>query len=371
MKHHTRLFINLRAYNQNIRYLKRNVSHPCKICAVVKADAYGHGLAQLAPIALHAGADTLGIVDNWEAQAVRDLGLTCPILRLRPAILDEVHEALQWEVEEIVGNVDSAQQLSCLAQKTGREIPVHFKIDTGIGRMGFALDSIDDIKKASALPGLKIIGVMTHFPCADAEDLNITRKQSEQFHQFKSVVKVHLPADCIYHSANSAAALRFNQCHDDMVRLGIASYGLQPCADVQLDSAIEPVMSWKTRIVQIRNMPRGATIGYGMTYQLKHNTRIATLPVGYADGYLRAFSNQAEVIIRAERCPVVGRVSMNMTTVDVTHLPSVQVGDEVVLLGKQGDQVITAEQLARWASTINYEIACLIGKIAPREYISQ
>ncbi len=369
MEHHTRVCIDLRAYENNIRQYISTLAASSKLCAVVKADAYGHGLKKIAPRALAAGASSLAIVDNWEAHALREVGLDCRIVRLRPALRDEILEALPWRVEEICGSFEHAQMVSSLPQ-SHHPIPVHIELDIGMGRMGFSLPSQhDELLKVCQMPKLEIRGIMAHFPCADEEDQQITNEHLQQFLNHVHELSEILPSDIVIHIANSAAFLRIPTSHYKMVRLGIATYGLFPSCHVPLSKYIQPVMKWVTRVVLLRDMPKGASIGYGMTHRLPKDSLIATLPLGYADGYLRDFSNNAEVLIRGKRCPVVGRVSMDMITVDVSHLPEVQCGDEAVLLGHQGKSIITAEELAHRANTINYEIACLIGKCNPiKEY---
>ncbi len=361
MKHHTRLYINLRAYENNLIHFSRCLPSSCRLCAVVKADAYGHGLEHIATMAIEAGASVLGIADNWEAHTLRGFNIQHPILRLRPVTIDEAEEAQAWDVEEIVGTLESARELSQLGEKKGRAIPVHIKIDTGIGRMGFPCPSQSDrMITLTHLPGIAIKGAMTHFPCADKNDLTQTQTQLDHFQQITAELLPYLPQNTVWHVANSAACLRLPQSHLGMVRVGIASYGLHP-SEHSYDE-IQPVMSWHTQVVQVRDLPSNTTVGYGMTYRLKKAARIATLPIGYADGFLRALSNKADVLIHGKRCPVVGRISMNMTTVDVTHIPDITPGDDVVLLGRQDNEWITAEELAQKAGTINYEIACLAGR---------
>lgn len=204
---------------------------------------------------------------------------------------------------------------------------------------------------------------MTHFPCADEPELTVTREQRRRFLVECEQIREALPGGVIYHIANSAAILRAPEAHLNMVRLGIVSYGLPPSPHVSLEEGIAPVMSVVTRIVQVRDVPQGATIGYGVTHRVAQDSRIATLPIGYANGYLRDFSNKAQVVIHGQRRPVVGRVSMDMVTVDVGNLDGVQAGDEAVLLGSQGNETITADELANYAGTINYEIACLFGNV--------
>ncbi|MGC9326041.1 MAG: alanine racemase [Candidatus Hinthialibacter sp.] len=368
MHHHTRVCINLRAYAKNLQKVASLLSPACRLCVVLKADAYGHGLDLLAPAAYAAGVDAIAIADNAEAEIVRKLGIPCTLIRLRPSFPEEVEESLQWGVEEIAGSLDQAIYLSELGEKKRSPIPVHLALDVGIGRMGFSYSSQkDQIERVCRLPGLRIAGVMTHFPCADEEKLSISKEQWIRFNQDVESIKPMLPKDVVVHIANSAAILRMPESHHHMVRLGIVSYGLSPSPAVSMAPDIQPVMSVATKITQIRDVAKGSTIGYGMTYRLDRDSRIAVLPIGYANGYLRAFSNKSDVLIRQTRCPVVGRISMNMTTVDIGRLSEVQPGDEAVLLGVQGTQYISADELARCAGTINYEITCILGNLN-REY---
>ncbi|MFB3787970.1 MAG: alanine racemase [bacterium] len=355
--------IDRRAYEHNLKTLAAGLTPGCRICAVLKADAYGHGLDLLAPAAVAAGADVIGITDNWEAELVRRLNLQVSLLRLRPSTAEEAAEAREWRVEEVIGSLEQAKALSRAARDGHHNFPVHLKLDVGIGRMGFSLPAQwNELQEACRLEGIQVRGVMTHFPCADEAELGETRAELERFQRDARRIQASLPDPLIRHAANSAASLRLPDSHQEMARLGIVTYGLAPSPEVPLSEALRPVMRWISHVAQVRVVPAGSTIGYGMTVRLDRDRRIATLPAGYADGYQRAFSNRAEVVIRGVRCPVVGRVSMDLTTVDVTHVPEVQPGDEVVLIGRQGREQITADDLARWAGTINYEIACLVGK---------
>ncbi|MBD3267899.1 alanine racemase [bacterium] len=367
MQHHTRVFVDLRAYETNLKILSSTLSPPTRFCAVVKADAYGHGLERVAPIAAKAEVDYLAITENWEAECVRDLGISTPLLRLRPATNDEIITAFEWGVEEIVGSLEGAQRLSAIAVDRRMTLRVHVALDVGISRMSFPVkNQWEAMHTAMRLPGLAVAGIMTHFPSADEKNCQETRSQQRNF--LAAVQKMQPPTAVILHAANSAGGLRLADTHLDMVRFGIISYGLAPSEFVPLPNGMQPVMSWNTRVVEIREVPKGSTIGYGMTKRLTRDSRVATLPIGYADAYLRAFSNKADVLIRGKRCPVVGRVSMNMVTVDVTDHPSAMIGDEVVLMGTQGEEQIAAEELAGFADTINYEITCLLGRCNAKGY---
>lgn len=357
---HSSLTINTQAYQKNLIWLKQHLLKSVQLCAVVKADAYGHGLNALAPTAVQAGVDYLGITENHEAQAIRDARITVPIIRLRPALPDEAAEAIPFCVEEAIGSLQSAECLSKAAMNQNAVIPVHLKLDVGISRMGFHLpEQYEDIRRCISLPNVQIKGVMTHFPSAD-EDETITAQQAMRFYELLDSLPISKER-LLIHTSNSAAALRLPQNQNQFVRVGIASYGLQPSSTFSLPDGLQPVMTWKTHIVQVRDVPASSTIGYGMTFMAQRDSRIATLPVGYANGYLRALSNNADVLIQGRRCPVVGKVSMNMITVDVTDLLDVKIGDEAVLFGTQGKETITLDELAERARTISYELACLIG----------
>ncbi len=362
MFHHTRIFINLRAYRQNLQTILSRLDPGISICSVLKADAYGHGLHLLAPEAIAAGARQIAIVDNWEVETIRQLGITCPLIRLRPSIPDEVIETLPWNVDETIGSFDQAIVLSQLGERCSHPIPVHIALDVGMGRMGFTFSLQESqIQQVCSLPGLRIRGVMTHFPCADEKDFSLTQAQKQQFLRQYDSLKPYLPRDAQFHYANSAIILRLPSFQSRFVRAGIITYGLAPSDAVPFDASFQPVMSVVTKIVQVREMPEGSTVGYGMTYRLLRPSRIATLPIGYANGYLRKFANQAFVLVHGVRCPVIGRVSMDMVTIDVTHVDGVEPGDDVVLLGSQGQEHISADDLARIAGTINYEICCQLG----------
>ena len=365
MQHHTRVLINLRAYESNLRILFSKLASPCKFCAVVKANAYGHGLEYIAPVAVKNGVHYLAIAENWEAQTIRDLGITVPLIRLRPATVDEVEPALEWGVEEIVSSYNAAKRFSSLGERLQKPIPVHFALDTGICRMSFSYPhQAQEILRSLELPGIAVKGILGHYPSADEEDPSPTEQQIALFNQGSDLFSNR---EIIRHTANSAAGLGFAASRMDMVRFGLVGYGLSPSPAVPVPAGLEPVMSWWTKIVEIRDVPKDHTVGYGMTCRLDHDSRIATLPVGYADGYLRAFSNCAHVLIDGKRCPVLGRVSMDMVTVDVTHVLNATVGDDVVLMGQQGYETVTANELAGIAGTINYEIICIAGRCNRKE----
>jgi len=343
--------------------------------AVLKANAYGHGI-QLAETAMEAGCSWIGIVDNWEAKYVRDHNLKTQhqkpvdILRLRPATDEEILDNLNnnLNMHEVVGCLDDAQRMNQLAEENGSTIDVHLKMDIGMGRSGFLPLQLDEMLNVAAndFSALHVKGVMAHFPSAD-DNLEVTQKQYSKFeHTMKKFCeKVNIPSNqLMIHCSNSAATLRLGTAMD-MIRVGISSYGIAPGIDMDFPrDELKSCMRWTTQIASLRRVPPGRTIGYGMTFVTKRDSLIATLPFGYADGYWRSIqaNNKSTVLISGKRCPVVGRISMNMITVDVTDLDSEpKVGDEVCIMGTQGDETITPEDIANLAGTIGYEVTIAAG----------
>lgn len=356
------LTIDLAAYQRNLRALRRKAGR-ARLCAVVKANAYGHGLVPCAWAAIQAGVEYLGIVDNDEIKTLRESGISTPLLRLRPALIDEVREAAGLQVEELVGDLDAAERIAAWGRRRKQPISVHLKLDVGMGRAGLNVETCPgQAEKILKLKGLNVVGLMTHLPCADEANQSLTARQLQRFRFLADVMHAQVSHKMICHAANSATLLRFPEGCMDMVRPGIATYGLDPGPDCPLSDEFQPVMSWKTYVVQIRHLHAGATIGYGMTYTVPEAKRIGTLPVGYANGFDRRLSNCAEVLVCGKRCPVLGRVSMDLVSIDLTSVPEAQVGEEAVLLGCQGNECITATDWARWMNTITYEIVTNLGR---------
>lgn len=356
-----RVVIDEQAYANNVQVLRRLLSPQTRLLLAVKGNAYGHGLVPLSRVAVQSGADILGIVENAEIEALRNAGLTCPLMRLRVATNEETAEAAPYNVEETVGTWADAQAISALGERLRRKIPVHVEIDVGMGRTGFfpARDAAL-VRAVCALPGLSVRSLFAHFPCADF-DLAVTQAQLSVFLQFvrRDLADVPVPA---VHIANSAAALTLPSSHLDMVRIGLCSYGLRPNPKEPLPAGMKPVMAFYTQIASVREVPAGTTLGYGMTYTCPAPARIATLPIGYADGFWRRYAQSgAHVLVDGVRCPILGRVSMNMVTVDVSLVPAAVAGTDVVILGQAGAERITAEDLATWAGTISYEVCCALG----------
>ena len=367
-QHHVEVLVSREKFFNNIRYL-RHLAAPAKICVVMKANAYGHGLEALAPVAVEAGADMIGICTNPEAETIRRLGLKIPLLRLRMALEAEMEESVrELDIEEQVGSRDTAEYLSSTAMRRGRPVHVHLDIDTGMGRSGFFPEQVSLIREMMALPGLKVAGVMSHFPTADSAALDQTQSQIECMRLFCD--ELGLPEDVLVHTHNSAATVRLTPHCRAMVRVGAACYGVRTSRDFDNPSELKPVMSFRTWIAQLRDVPKGRSIGYGGLFTTVRDSRIASLPVGFGEGYPRALFNKGIVLIHGKRCPVIGRVSLNVLTIDVTDLESeVKLGDEVVLIGSQGSDEITFEEMADKFSSVHTEINLMAGSFNRITYV--
>jgi alanine racemase len=370
-QHHVQVLVSRENFFRNIQYLRRLVA-PSKLCVVMKANAYGHGLEALAPVAVEAGADMLGICTNPEAETIRRMGLKVPLLRLRMALEAEMEESVrELDVQEQVGSREAAACLSAAGVRRGRPVDIHLDIDTGMGRSGFFPEQIGTIRETMSLPGLRIAGVMSHFPTADSSDLARTSAQIERMERF--CAELGLPANALLHTHNSAATVRLGVQpagqRQAMVRAGAACYGVRTSREFENPAELKPVMSFRTWVAQVRDVPQGRTVGYGSLFTTARDSRIASLPVGFGEGYPRALFNKGIVLIHGQRCPVIGRVSLNMLTIDVTDLDSaVRPGDEVVLIGSQGDQEVTFEEMADRFSSVHTEINLMAGSLNKISY---
>ncbi len=362
MKHPSILRVDRAAYRANLGFFMEKC-RPARVCAVVKANAYGHGLVECARVAVDAGVAALGIVDNSEAEALRGAEVGLPLMRLRPAEIDEARAAGSFDIEECVGDLDAAEAMARWGRERGRAVRYHLKLDVGMGRAGIdALAQAAVVERILTLDGLRNVGVMTHFPCADESGQRITVTQGERFHRQVEALRDWLPPDVLLHTANSATCLRFPDLHLSLVRPGIASYGLEPGPECPLPAALKPVLSWHTTLVQVRELPAGATVGYGMTHKLPKAARVGTLPIGYANGYDRRLANKGQVLVCGKRCPVIGRVSMDLVNIDLSTASEASVGDEATLLGERPGGSISAAEMAEWMGTITYEIATNLGR---------
>lgn len=348
----------------NIRELKKLLKGDVKFMAVVKADAYGHGAVPVSK-AIEKKVDYLAVATLSEAIEIKNAGIKAPIL-----ILGEVHPSNARDVVkggfiQTVYTPAFAKALSVAAAGLRKKARVHLKIDTGMGRVGVPFGKGEDtFEKISKLPNINIEGIFTHF--AGAEEID--EFTSEQLKRFRSFISRIDSVSYILHAANSAAVLYHKDSHLDMVRVGLSMYGLYPPGGRKIGVKLKPALKFKTRVVYLKKVPAGTPLSYGSTYVTKKETSIATLPVGYADGLPRALSNRGEVLIRGRRHPIAGRVCMDMTLVDAGN-SNVRIGDEAVLIGSQGKETISADDIGKLADTISYEIICGIGKRVPRVYI--
>jgi alanine racemase len=367
----TRAVIDLSAVADSIRGIRGLVGGGVEIMAVVKADGYGHGAVRVARTALANGATRLGVAYVQEAVELREADVRAPILVLGVAPPEAVEPVLKYDLVQSVCDTETPSALSARAS-ADRPARVHVKVDTGMGRIGvMPEDTLDYIAFLHKLPHIIIEGIFTHFPKSDEADPSFTNRQIETFTGLLGELSsqgIEIP---VRHMANSGGVLAFRASYLNLVRPGIMLYGLYPSKEVAHTIALRPAMALVTKIRFLKRVPAGTPISYGGTYVTKSETAVATLPVGYADGYRRLLSNQYDVLVRGMRAPVVGRVCMDMTMIDVTHVKGAQVGDEVVLMGRQGDQEISIDDMAERLSTINYEITCLVGKRVPRVYVNE
>jgi alanine racemase len=372
--------IDLDAIAHNARELKQHIGEKTQLMAVVKANGYGHGAAPVAETALDNGASCLAVHRTLEGVQLRQAGITAPILIMGYTLPAQAETIVRWDLTPTVNTPEQAQALSNSASLQGKVLPIHVKVDTGLGRFGLLPGEVVDFVQAiSTLPGLVLEGIYTHFAIADAADKTYTL---QQFEILRDVVRKleeaegnrggglpALHAIPIKHAAGSAATLDLPQTHLDMVRCGITLYGLRPSDEVEPTIPLRPAMTLKSHVARVRTLPAGSSISYGCTYTTSEPTRVALVPVGYGDGYHRLISNRGQVLIRGQRAPVVGRVCMDQLVVKVSHILNVQQDDEVVILGRQGDDEITAEEVAAWAETINYEVTTSILPRVTRVYL--
>jgi Alr-MurF fusion protein len=357
--------INLDAVAHNIRRLQAIAGVP--VMAVVKADAYGHGAVRVARVALASGATALAVATLSEARTLREADITAPVLILGYTPPWQAGEAVQLNVMCGVFDLDVARALSQAASAAQREATIHVKVDTGMGRLGMLPDEAGPfLHGVSQWPALRIEGLYSHFATADSSDESFARLQLQRFQQVVERVTAAGLRPPLVHMANSAALLRFPDARFDMVRPGIACYGLSPSNETPLPADLLPALSFLTRVAQVKLLPPGTALSYGGTFVTSRPSRIATLPVGYADGFRRSPPWRC-VLVRGQRAPVVGRVCMDYTLIDVTDIEGVRSGDIVVLIGSQGDGCITADEVAEWLGTINYEVVSAILPRVPRE----
>jgi alanine racemase len=363
--------INLDAIGHNIREIKCKLEPKTRLLAVVKADGYGHGATEVSRVCLYNGADELAVATCDEGVALRSNSIFVPILILGYTVENNLERVVMNDLTQTVFSYELAKQLSDAAVRLNKTAYAHISIDTGMSRIGFlpCEESLDEIDKIFELPNLRITGVFTHFSTADEADKSFTYQQYERFVYMTEGIEKRGHKGLIRHCANSAAIIDMPEMQMDMVRAGIIIYGMLPSTEVGTDIDLQPAMSIKTHVSYVKELPEGIGVGYGRKYYTKGLTKIATVPIGYADGYSRRLSNSARMIVGGEYANVIGNVCMDQLMLDVTHIPDVKMGDEVTVMGLCGDKAVTAEEIGDKMGTINYEVVCGIGKRVPRVYI--
>lgn len=360
--------IDLAAIRHNVGVMKSHIAGGARFLAVVKADAYGHGAVPVAKAALEAGADMLAVAIPEEGIELREAGIAAPILVLGGIEESAAEAVVQNDLTQVVFDERRIRALAQAGQKLGRCAEVHLKLDTGMNRIGVrtAEEAQALTRLIDSLPGVALTGCFTHMATADEPDPTGTLRQIERFEALCKAVKAAHPGEIICHGANTASIFRYPQLHADMVRGGLALYGYPPVPEA---TGLQPAMRWVTRGIYVKTIAPGDRVSYGGTFVATRPTVVMTLPVGYADGYRRGISGKGCVLVRGRRAPILGRVCMDQMMVDVTDIPGAREGDEAVLLGRQGDEQIDAEEMAAWLDTISYEVLCSPSKRVPRVYI--
>ena len=349
--------IDLEAIRKNVRSFVRHVGSTVQVMAVVKANAYGHGAVPVARAALEAGATRLAVHRLTEGIELRQAGIEAPVLVMGYTPPTGADAFVQWNLTPSTITPEFAQALSASAAAQGKTMPVHVKVDTGMSRYGLLpAEVVPFLQAARALPGIRVEGLFTHFATADASDQTWVRQQIAEFDQVIAAIRntgMDIP---IIHAANSATTMKLPEAHYNAVRPGIAMYGMNPSSEWEPVFELYPALTLKSTVSRVRKLPVGAGVSYGRTFVTNRPTTAALVPVGYGDGYHRILSNKGIVLVHGKRAPIIGRVCMDQFVIDVTGIPGVQQNDEVVLVGRQGAERVSAEEVGRLAGSINYEV---------------
>ncbi|MDR0751679.1 MAG: alanine racemase [Christensenellaceae bacterium] len=366
MEERTYVNINLSAIKHNIQAASAKVPSG-NVMAVVKADGYGHGAIPISKYIENLVA-YFGVAIPQEGASLREAGITKPILILGITAPEGISQLIDYDLTATISSIEEAKQISKLATSRDKIVKIHIAIDTGMSRIGFLPCDIDKVISLYDIPGLKVTGIFTHYASADETNKDLSKMQHEKFDLvIKELNKRGLDTG-IKHISNSAGIIEFDNCHFDMVRAGIMIYGLYPSKEVTRAFVLKPALTWVARISYVKVMGMGCSVSYGATYVTTGETRIATIPIGYADGYPRALSSNSRVLIKGKEAPVLGRICMDQFMVDVTNIDGVCAGDAAVIVGESGSEKITVEELADKAYSFNYEFVCGIGPRVPRVY---
>lgn len=364
------LEIDLRVLASNLKKIKRKLGDGVELLAVVKADGYGHGAYEVSKVALKNGAGSLGVAFLEEGIELREKGISAPILILCPEFYGRERKIIEYDLQSVVTDFDFVRKLSTEAEKQNKLVEVFLKIDTGMRRYGIEPSLVlDFVRRVKKLKNIKLKGIMSQFSTTEEKDKDFARIQLSLFKKTVKQVEEFNGGKLIRSIANSGAVLELPQSYFDQVRVGILMYGIYPSEKLPKRVEVNPVMSLKSKIIQIKEVDKGTSVGYGRSFITKRKTKIGTIPLGYADGYPRLLSNRGEVLIKGKKAPIIGRVCMDAFMVDLTSIPEVKIGEEVILLGKQGKEKIEAEQIGKWAESFSYEIVSRMGKRLPRVYV--
>jgi len=359
--------VNLAAITHNIREIKSKVQGSAKFCAVVKANAYGHGVIPVAKTAIEAGADYLAVAILNEALELRHAGFLEPILILGFTPNDQAEQVVEYDIEQAVFTMEAAEALAKAAARQNKIAKIHLKVDTGMSRIGVPPAQAGELaSKIQAMPNIEIVGMFSHFATADSEDKSFAYEQLAQFKIAIARIESNGIDVPIKHIANSATILEIPEAHFDMVRAGVILYGLWPSEEVKKEIDLRPAMQLKAKVAYVKTMPANRGISYGQIFRTKRESKIATIPIGYADGWTRLLTGKVRVQINGKLAPIVGKICMDQCMVDVTDIDEVKVDDEVVLFGSEQ---VTIDDIANLLGTINYEIVCMVGKRVPRVYV--
>lgn len=363
--------VSLHAIKHNISEVKKRLAPGVKLLVVIKADAYGHGAVKVGTF-LEQTADYFAVAALEEGMELREGGIRLPILILGYTSPSQYDRLVKYDITQTIYSLDTAQKLDAEAARQERKAKIHIALDTGMTRIGFQVEEeeADRIAEISRQPHIHLEGMFTHFSCADQQDKTYCEMQLEKYERMTEMLRrrgIEVP---IRHVCNSAGIMEFDQYRFDMVRSGIVTYGLYPSEDVQKENLdLRPALQWKSHVIHVKDVEPGLGVSYGATYITeKPMTRIATVSVGYADGYPRALSSKGRVLIRGQYAPILGRVCMDQMMVDVSDIPGVQVEDVVTLVGEDGRNRITIEEIADPSARFNYEMVCNIGRRVPRVY---
>ncbi|WP_312642802.1 alanine racemase [Hydrogenoanaerobacterium sp.] len=370
--------VNLDALQFNMQQIKRRLQKGCMVLAVVKADGYGHGAAQVAHKLVECGVDWFGVSNIEEGMALRNHGLTQPILIFGTTPPELAGILAEQHITQTVYALEYAEALQQQAQAQGVTVDCHIKVDTGMTRLGFLADdshfktSLHEIETVAEFTNLKLSGIFTHFASADdylGDAVEYTKRQFARFMHMVAELRAHGVAVPIRHCTNSAGTISYPEMHLDMVRPGVILYGMDPSDQCTGKIDLKPVMALKSVIASVKRIDAGTQVSYGRIYTTERDTTIAVVPIGYADGYSRNLSGKARMLVNGHFAPIIGRVCMDQLMLDVTGLPEVKRGDPVVIFGGQGDEFLSIDELANMLGTINYEITCSLSKRIPRVYV--